>query len=421
MFIMKKRNLVIVAFLLVCVGGYSTVRGEVASDRVAAVVNKDLILESDIKKHKQPLMRSFINLPLGITSSDKVPTERDILDELIVMHLLEQEADRKGLKVDDKVLDATIESIMKRNNLTKDQFILHLVASGLTYVEYRKLMKRQLTLSRLISAEVAQKVPLSEEDAQRYFKENKGHIDEAYQRLLDSQAPARPQEAPKTEIPKEIEVYTGGKIRLRQITLKMPKGGKNKDQEHLREQAKLIYREASSGADFAQLAKKYSKDNLASSGGDLGMMNYKDMAQGLQKMVQRFKAGEVIPPMPTREGVIIFYLADATGRTKKKVPIPEVERKRIEKQMKEAYERQAAEQKKKDQSANAGSSEDETEVTDPKAKTEKPTGILTPEEEKEYKKVRKKVMGIVRTEKIQARMKEWIEELKKNSIIEVKL
>jgi parvulin-like peptidyl-prolyl isomerase len=421
MFIMKKRNLVIVAFLLVCAGGYSTVRGEVASDRVAAVVNKDLILESDIKKHKQPLMRSFINLPLGIVPPGKVPTEKEILDELIVMHVFEQEADRKGMKVDDKVLDATVESIMKRNRLTKDQFILHLVASGLTYEEYRKLMKRQLTLSRLIAAEVAQKVPLSEEDAQRHFKANKDRIDEEYQQLLASQAPPRAQEPPKPEIPKEIEVYSGGKIRLRQITLKMPEKAKKHDQEKVMEQAKVIYREASTGADFAQLAKKYSKDHLASSGGDLGMMNSKDMAQGLQRMVERFKVGDVIPPIPTREGIIIFYVADAVGRTTKKVPVPKAERERMEKQMKEAYERQAAEQKKKSQSENPDSAEGEMEVTDPKAKTEKPTGILTPEDEKEYKKVRKKVIAIVRTKAIQARMKEWIDELKKNSIIEVKL
>jgi parvulin-like peptidyl-prolyl isomerase len=282
-------------------------------------------------------------------------------------------------------------------------------------------MKRQLTLSRLIAAEVAQKVPLSEEDAQQYFKKNKDRIDEVYQQLLASHAPARPQEPPKPEIPKEIEIFTGGKVRLRQITLKMPEKAKKHDQEKLMEQAKLVYREASTGADFAQLAKKYSKDHLASSGGDLGMMNCKDMAQGLQKLVERFKVGDVIPPIPTKEGIIIFYLADAQNRTKKMRPIPEAERKRMEKQMKEAYERQAAEQKKKDQSANAGPAEGEAEVTDPKAKTEKPTGILTPEEEKEYKKVRKKVIEIVRTEKIQARMKEWIDELKKSSIIEVKL
>jgi hypothetical protein len=46
---------------------------------------------------------------------------------------------------------------------------------------------------------------------------------------------------------------------------------------------------------------------------------------------------------------------------------------------------------------------------------------LTPAEEKEYQRERAKVVAILRSQKSQARMKEWIEELKKNSIIEVKL
>ncbi len=228
---MKKPILLAVAFLLVCAGGLS-VHAEIISDRVAAVVNNDVILESDIKKAKQPLTRSFMNLPLGIIPPGKWPTEKEILDELIVIHLLEQEANKKGLKVDDKVIDATIDSIQKRQpgGMTRDQFVLHLVASGITLQEYRKLMKRQLTLTRLIGSEVAQKVPLSEEDAQQYFKENKDSIDEKFKQLVESQSPPRPQqEQAKPEIPKEREIYTGGKIRLRQITLKVPQGAKKPD------------------------------------------------------------------------------------------------------------------------------------------------------------------------------------------------
>lgn len=416
----KKMRLLLIAFLLVCVGGQPNLYAKVISDRMAAVVNTDVILESDIKRAMQPLIRSFINLPLGIIPPGKWPTERDILDELIVIQLLEQEANKKGLKIDDRILDASIDSIKKRNNLTQDQFVLHLTASGISYPEYRKLLKRQMTLSRLITMEVAQKVPLSEEDAQRYFKKHKDSIDEKYKALLDSHAPPKTQEQPKPEIPKEIEVYVGGKIRLRQITLAPPKGAKQGDMGKVMELAKTIYREASTGADFAQLAKKYSKDPFASSGGDLGMMNYNDMVPNLQKLVQRFKEGDVVPPQVTRDGLIIFYVAEAKNRTKKMVPMPAAERKHMEKQLKEFNQRRAEEQNKKAQ-AEVRASQDDTEVEDPKAKIDKPTGILTPEEEKEYRKVRKKVIDLVRTEKIQERMKDWIDGLKKNSIIEVKL
>ena len=61
----------------------------------------------------------------------------------------------------------------------------------------------------------------------------------------------------------------GGKLRIRQITLKVPDKNR-KSAEKMMEKARQIYREAMTGADFAQLAKKYSQDPLASKGGDLG-------------------------------------------------------------------------------------------------------------------------------------------------------
>ncbi len=94
------------------------------------------------------------------------------------------------------------------------------------------------------------------------------------------------------------------------------------------------------------MAKKYSDDASASSGGDLGSMNYKDMVPGLQKLVQRLKEGDVSPPLQTPNGLIIFYLAEAKGRTTKKVPIPEKERKEMEKQLKKAQEERLAQQRK---------------------------------------------------------------------------
>lgn len=406
--------------LVALVSVASSSHAELLADRIAAVVNGDVILESDIKKQKQPVMRQLSNLPLGVIPPGKWPTEKEILDELIVMRLLEQEAARKGIKIDEKNIDAAIESIRKRNNLDYDQFVVFLSGNGLTVPEYRKVMRRQFTLTKLIGAEVLQKIPMSEEDAVQYFKKNKDKIDETIQKLTEGTAPAPPpQEKKLPEIPTHQEVFIGGKVRLRQILLKLPSDGKRKEAAKVMEKAKLVYREANTGADFAQLAKKYSDDPSAASGGDLGLMNYKDMVPGLQKLVQRLKEGDVSPPLQTPNGILIFYLAEAKNRTLKKVPIPERERKELEKQLKQAQQHQTQQQKKPPQPP-ATKEHDDEEVA-PKDKPKIPAGLLSGEEEKQYLKVRGKVIEILKYEKMQNRMKDWIDELKKNSIVDVKL
>jgi peptidyl-prolyl cis-trans isomerase SurA len=400
----------------------------VYSDRVVAVVNNEVILESEVKKHKQPFMRSIVNLPLGVVPPGKWPTEREILDELIVIRLLDQEASRKGINLDDKAVEASIESIRKRNNLSHDQFVLFLAANDVTYSDYKKIMKQQFKVTRLIESEVSRKVPITEEDAQKYFLANRDRIEDQYKKLLEALTPARPpEEQVKPNIPTHEEVHVGGKIRLRQITLKMPADAKQKDAQRLMNTAKRIFEESMTGGDFAKLAQKYSQDPNAKNGGDLGVLDYKDMVPGLQNMVQRMKPGDVTPPLKTKDSILLFYLADAQGRQVKKVPIPEKTRKELEKRWKEAYQQREARSTQKQDPESS-------DEMDPKEKArkgaesgkaasqiKKPSGILNPADEKEYELVRNKVISILRNDKIQARMKEWVEELKKNSIIDVKL
>lgn len=394
------------------------------SDRIVAVVNGDPILESDLKKHKQPMMRGMFALPLGVVPPGKWPTEKELLDELIVIKLLEQEASKKNIHVDNQGVDAAIDSIRKRNNLTQDQFAVSLASSGVNYADYRNMMKRQLKLSRLISAEVMQKVPLSEDDAQRYFKENRDKVGEQFKKLVESQTPARPpEEEPKMEIPTHEEIYVGGTVRLQQISLPIPKGGKKQDVEKVVATAKKVYEEAMSGADFGKLAQQYSKDPLAKKGGDLGTLNYRDLRPELQKIVQHMKPGLVTPPMKGPEGIMMLYLAEAKNRTTKQEPIPPQLRKQYEKQFQELMKRRQAEKERQEAAAVHAKEAEESETAEPQDKDapKNDKKILTPEEFKEYSKQRKKVISLLRTDKIQARMKEWVEELKKNSLIEVKL
>lgn len=423
-----KRHFIIILFVAVAVFvQQQTLMAESYSDRIAAIVNSDVILESDVKKAKQPFMRSLMNLPLGIVPPGKWPTEREILDELIVIHLLEQDAAKKGINLDDKAVDAALESIKKRNNLSQEQFTIFLAANGMSYNDYRKVMMKQFKLTKLIETEVTRKTPITEEDAQKYFKDHKDEIGEQYKKLLESMNVAPPQpEQDKPNIPTHEDLHTGGKIRLRQITLKLPSDKKSKDLNKAMETAKQIYKEAQTGGDFSQLAKKYSQDPLAKSGGDLGFMDYKDMVPALQKMVQRMKPGDMTPPLQSQQAIILFYMDEAKGRQTKSVPIPEKTRKALEKRWQEEKDKRAAQQKARNKhDAEAQEAPDPVSAKNSgdssNSAASKPTGILSPEEESEYRKVKGKVMAVMRTDQIKSRMKEWIDTLKKSSIIEVKM
>jgi hypothetical protein len=129
--------------------------------------------------------------------------------------------------------------------------------------------------------------------------------------------------------------------------------------------------------------------------------------------------------MGTQDSLIMFYLVDGKGRKLQKVPIPEKLRKQLEKRWQESQaQRQAQGGQPSQKGSDVGNEKDDPEKDAPEAPTSKPkkaSDVLTPAEEKEYRKVRSKVADLLRNETILTRMKEYIEELKKSSIIEVKL
>jgi peptidyl-prolyl cis-trans isomerase SurA len=393
------------------------------SDRIAAIVNGDVILFSDIEKHKRPIVRQLNKLPLGIVPPGKWPTEKEILDELIVMRLLEQEAKEKKIIVTDAQVDTAIKALTKRNGVSKDKFMLFLAANRVDPHEYRVLMKRQFTLTRLITEEVTRKVPLREEDAQHYFKDNRDKIDEQYDQIVKSRIPARPPTTePKPDIPEYITKYVGGRVRLKQITLPVPPRAGRKAAERILAKAKKIQREMMTGADFGKLARKYSVDSFAKSGGDIGMMRAKDLRPRYRKIVEVLGVGDMSRPFPGPRGMVILYLADAKGRKAVKVPFPEKIRKKLEKQWRKSYEQAKARRKR--QAGRDGASPPVISASaggELSSKPVKDLGILSTDEAKAYKKVRQKVYTILRTRKTEARMKDWIRELKRNAIIEVKL
>ena len=102
------------------------------------------------------------------------------------------------------------------------------------------------------------------------------------------------------------------------ILIKVAETATDEEKKAAAQKAEAAYKEASSGADFAELAKKYSDDILTrDKGGNLGKLSHGDMPKEFEDVLFSLKEGEISQPAKTSKGYEIIRLDKIEGGEQK--------------------------------------------------------------------------------------------------------
>ncbi|MFV1957221.1 MAG: peptidylprolyl isomerase [bacterium] len=238
-----------------------------SGDRVIAAVGREPITHLEVM-----MVRSeFPNF-----------TYSEAVDLLIERNLIIQWGRKNRVSVSDKELDDIINSMASRNNTTTEEFEKFIKSRGQTMDSYRERVREQLMITRAMSAALAEKIQVSNEE-----------INDLYERDY----PAK-------------KTFT-----LSHILLRLPEGSSGKEEEQKRAEALSLLDRIRAGLPFAEAAGKYSDDSTsASSGGSLGTYTQGELLPALEKAVLTMKKGEVGGPARSHLGFHLVFLTD-TGTT----------------------------------------------------------------------------------------------------------
>jgi len=245
-------------------------------DRVAAVVNRDVIALSEVEKRAAP---ELARLNGAVRDPQQRAEERarllkQSLDTLIGEKLMEEQVQELGLSVADAELEAAIADVKRQNNITDDaQFEQLLSGEGLTIQGYKDFLRKQMSRMRLVQLRVSSKVKVSEEDLKAAYTQ--------YTKLESGDA----------------------EVHARHILVQVDPKAKPEQVEAARKKAEALAAEARRpGVDFAELAKARSEGASAADGGDLGFFRRGVMVPAFEKVAFSMKEGEVSEPVRTQFG-----------------------------------------------------------------------------------------------------------------------
>lgn len=112
-------------------------------DRVVALVNTDIVLNSEVQQLALRLKAS------GTAKTDTNVLLQQALESLISEKLQLQAAKRAGINPNDSSIDRAVNSVAKRNNLSLEQFKQALSKQGINYQGFRETIASQLTINSL--------------------------------------------------------------------------------------------------------------------------------------------------------------------------------------------------------------------------------------------------------------------------------
>lgn len=252
-------------------------------DKVAAVVNNGVVLESDV----DGLMQS-VKLNAGQAGQqlpDDATLRHQILERLIMDQIILQMGQKMGVKITDEQLDEAIANIAKQNNMTMDQMRSRLAYDGLNYSTYRNQIRKEMIISEVRNNEVRRRITVLPQEVDALAKQ------------IGTQNDA------STE------------LNLSHILIALPENPTSGQVNDAQRQAESIVEEARNGADFGKLAITYSADQQALKGGQMGWGRIQELPGIFAQALSTAKKGNIVGPIRSGVGFHILKVNDLRGQS----------------------------------------------------------------------------------------------------------
>jgi parvulin-like peptidyl-prolyl isomerase len=280
----RVRNLLVLALLAVAAspaaaqpGGRSPNAGKkVQLERVVAVVNDSIILQSEVDTRMVPLIAQIQQMPDAAEQRRRMAKlASQVVDEMVNEELMVQAAEAAKVEVESAEVQAALDEIKQQNNLDDAGLAQALASQGYTLANYRMDLRRQLLRLRAVNQLVAPKVQITEEDVRARYAE--------LQRRSAS-----------------VEA-----VYLSHILVKVPEHPTEQQLAQAKADAAKLLERIKGGEAFTEVAKASADPNV-----DLGWFQRGSINPEWEQIVFSMEKGDVRGPVAGPQGLHIFQVGD---------------------------------------------------------------------------------------------------------------
>jgi len=250
-------------------------------DAIAAVVNDDVVLESEVTREINLVIPQLRQQGTAVPAPEQL--RKQVVERLILKKLQQQRAKQLGIEVDEATLLETVSNIAARNNLSVDELKATLEAGGIRFQDFWEDTRMQILLSRLQTQDVTRNIQVTDQEVDRFLAKNASQL-----------------------IPRE-------QVRLQHILVALPDNPTPAQVAQAEKKAKGLLAKIRGGADFGAVAAASSDGRTALQGGDLGWFEMAAVPTLVTDLARTMAKGEITEPLRSPSGFNIIKLTDIKG------------------------------------------------------------------------------------------------------------
>lgn len=250
-------------------------------DRIVAVVDSGVVLESDVERRLNDLKAQADARGNAIEISDAL--KEQVLERLILEQAQLEIAKRRGLDIDDARVNETLTQIAENRNTDLLGLKSAIEAEGQSFSMFREQIRRELLINAVREREVRSRIRISESELARFLETTGGQISTAPELLLSQIVVG----LPNRPSPEAIDAAQTKITQIRDALL--------------------------DGAPFGQLAVRFSDAPEANQGGDLGWRNVLELNPVFTDALADAKPNTLIGPIRSPGGFHLIAIRDRRG------------------------------------------------------------------------------------------------------------
>jgi len=244
---------------------------------IAAIAEGEIITLEQLRKELEPIIPR-----LRVESSNESEfnerldqVSKEVLQNMIDRIIIVKAAEEKGLLIPQSYIDQEYEEVIARDfGGDRGRFLEYLKVQGQTAREFRENIRRRVVVSVMRQQNRKSQSEISPERIEEFYVNNK------------------------------VRFYQPEAMHLRQIIL-TPIA--EEGLAPLRQTAQAVIKELDQGAEFDDLARKYSQDDMSRRGGDWGWIERQDIRKELGSIAFELSPGQYSQPVELGGTIFILY------------------------------------------------------------------------------------------------------------------